>query len=192
MVKSKKIVPPFKNLKIDNDPLIEFNYSDLGVDSTKSFVYTDIGCNLLKPELKKVFIDLGLEPSAANLWGRVSNFCPAYYHTDKGNVPGKETVKCAVNWLLSGEPGITEWSYAAENFSYGCGTATHLETPANWYWPLDPEFTAVLHNPMLIRVDVPHRVNTVGSNTLRISYSLRFKNYPNWDHCLLALKEFIV
>lgn len=192
MIESKKIIPPFEYLKINNDPLIKFNYSDLGVDSTKSFVFNDVGCNLLKPELKQFFINFGLEPSAGNLWGRTPNFCPAYYHTDQIKVTGKDTVKCAVNWLLSGEPGVTEWSYAAENFSSGCGTATYLETPANWYWPLDPEFTAVLDKPMLIRVDVPHRVNTLGVTTLRISYSLRFKNHPNWDRCVSALKGFTV
>jgi hypothetical protein len=194
MAESKKNISPFEYLKIDNDPLIKFNYSDFNIDtaSTKSFVYTDIGCKLLKPELKQFFIDRGLEPAGGNLWGRTPDLCPVYYHTDVGMETGKDTVKCAVNWLLSEEPGVTEWSYAAENYCAGSGISSYIELAGTWYWPLDPEFTAVLDKPMLIRVDVPHRVNTLGVTTLRISYSLRFKNHPNWDRCVSALKGFTV
>lgn len=183
---------PYRYLTIDSNPLIDFDYMDLGVDPTKSFVYTDFGCNLLKPELKQVFKDRKLEPELGNLWAREPNFCPPCYHTDQLKSQGKETVKCSINWLLSGDPGVTEWSVKAKDYYYGNGSAMHLGTSADWYnGDIASDFVAVLDRPMLIQVDVPHRVNTEGFDTLRISYSLRFKHHPNWDFCVSALKDFI-
>jgi hypothetical protein len=183
---------PYKYLTVNTAPLIDFNYLDLGINPTKSFVYTDLGCDLLKPELKQFFIDRKLEPELGNLWAREPNFCPASYHTDQIKSQGNKTVKCAINWLLSGEPGITEWSHEAKNYFCGNGAAAYLGTLADWYdGYVKPSFVAVLDRPMLIQVDVPHRVNTLGVNTLRISYSLRFKNHPDWDYCVAALNEFI-
>jgi hypothetical protein len=184
---------PYAYLTVDSNPLIDFSYLDLGVDASKSFVYTDFGCKLLKPDLKQFFVDLKLEPELGNLWAREPNFCPPCYHTDQLKSQGKEIVKCAINWLLSGEPGITEWSHKAKNYYYGNGAAMYLGTSADWYnGSIGSDFVAVLDKPMLIQVDVPHRVNTLGVDTLRISYSLRFKNHPDWDHCVSALQDFIV
>jgi hypothetical protein len=181
---------PYQYLTIDPAPLIDFNYLDLGINPTEGFVYTDFGCNLLKPELKQFFIDRKLEPIFGNLWAREPNYCPTFYHTDQIKSP--KTVKCAINWLLSGEPGITEWSHEADNYPGGPGAAKYVGTLTDWFdGDIKPSFVAVLDRPMLIQVDVPHRVNTLGTNTLRMSYSLRFKDHPSWDYCVAALNEFI-
>ena len=47
---------PYRYLSIDTNPLIDFKYSDYDINTNQSFVYTDVGCNLLKPEIKKLFI----------------------------------------------------------------------------------------------------------------------------------------
>jgi hypothetical protein len=65
--------------------------------------------------------------------------------------------------------------------------------PSEWYYRRNPpEFTTVLNRPMLTRVDIPHIVNTTGTSTIRLSYSLRFKDNPTWDYCLEQLKDIIL
>jgi hypothetical protein len=182
---------PYRYLQIDSNPLID-NFSQ-GRDLKKLFTYSDKGCRLLKPEIKDFFISKNLIPEVANLWTRPPNTLPMYYHTDRVRVPGEPNIEVAVNWLLDGEPGITQWCYSALDHKVVAGGLPESGIRSDWYGrDFPPEFNAVLKEPMLIRVDVPHIVNTIGTSTWRLSYSLRFKDDPTWDYCLEQLKDIIL
>jgi hypothetical protein len=134
-----------------------------------------------------------LFPEIGNLWARPANDLPKYYHTDRVKIKGEPNIEVAINWLLSGEPGLTQWSYAATNHKIVSDVSGFANIPTDYYSQhIPPEFTTVLNKPMLTRVDVPHVVNTTGTSTVRVSYSLRFKNDPTWEYCLEQLKDIIL
>ena len=182
---------PYRYLQIDHSPLIE-NFSQ-GKDLNKLFTYQDRDCKLLKPEIKEIFISRGLIPEVANLWTRPPNTIPKYYHTDRVRTPGVPNIEVAVNWLLDGEPGLTSWCYAALNHKVVSGGLPESGIRSDWYdRKFLPEFTTVLNKPMLIRVDIPHIVDTRNTHTFRLSYSLRFKDDPSWNYSLEQLKDIIL
>jgi hypothetical protein len=181
---------PYRYLQISNNPLID-NFSQ-GKDLKKLFTYSDKGCRLLKPEIKDFFISKNLIPEVGNLWTRPPNKLPKYYHTDRVRVTGEPNIEVAVNWLLDGEPGITRWCYSALDNKVLSGGMNESGIRSDWYeQKSSPEFSTVLNNPMLIRVDIPHTVDTRGTESWRLSYSLRFKNDPTWEYCLEQLKNII-
>jgi hypothetical protein len=183
---------PYRYLKLPNNPLID-SWREKVPDFKKVFLYSDQGCNLLKPELKQIFLNCGLNPFMGNLWSWEPNNIPKFYHTDQKVKPGIKRLECSLNWLVQGEPGITEWSYSAlDKVSIGL-KGNSYKTDAEWWGTrtTPSEFSAILNKPMLIRVDVPHRVNTTGVMDYRISYSVRFENKPNWLEVIDKLKDYI-
>jgi hypothetical protein len=184
---------PYRYLNLLNEPLID-EWKLKVPDFKKVFLYSDHGCELLKPNLKNLFLECGLTPFIGNLWSWEPNTLPKFYHTDQKIKPGIKKLTCALNWLIQGEPGITEWSYRALDEEIDMGIkGNSYGTDSQWWGSKKslPEFSAVLNKPMLIKVDVPHRVNTIGVNDYRISYSLRFAHKPDWSEVLLKLKDYI-
>ncbi len=179
---------PYRYLSLINDPLVE-DWKGVIEDINSSFIYLDSQGSLLKQELKNLFFDCGLIPKRGNLWSREPHNLPPY-HTD-------QKVNCelfAINWLLIGEPGLTEWSYKALEYKDDNWTPLY-KTTSPQFWGnmyMEPDFTAVLNKPMMIKTDIPHRVNNRDNNTWRISYSLRFENNPTWEVGLEKLSKFLV
>ena len=184
---------PYRYLRLPSNPLID-NWREKVPNSEKVFLYSDHGCELMKPELKKIFSDRGLTPFIGNLWSWEPNNIPKFYHTDQKVKEGVKILTCAVNWLIYGKPGITEWSYSAlaEEIDMG-DRGNSYGTDSQWWGTKQsvPEYSAILNRPMLIKVNVPHRVNTTGVDEYRISYSLRFAYKPDWEHVLNNLSELI-
>lgn len=180
---------PYRYLSITTAPLVE-DWITYIKDSNSLFLIIDYKGNYLLPEVKRFFLDLDLVPKRGNLWFRSPYSVPPY-HTDQ-----KEDCELfAVNWLLSGNPGITEWSFKALNFKINDPMPRLLENTNPQFWgdpSLDPDVFAVLDKPMMIQTDIPHRVNNSNSDTWRISYSLRFENNPSWEEGLEKLKNYII
>jgi hypothetical protein len=181
---------PYRYLDLTLEPLLP-EWKEVVLNFNSLFHYKDFDGNYLKPKLKKLFLDKGLIPMRGNLWSRPPRYKP-HYHTD-------QKVSCekfAINWLLIGQPGITEWSYSVLNHKIDEKTDTPLfENIDPQFWgpyDTDPDVTASLDKPMMIQTDIPHRVNTTHVYTWRISYSLRFKNNPTWEEGLEKLKDFII
>lgn len=183
--------PPFRYLNLPIDPLID-GWENVVENLNSFFVYFDKeGKTLLKPELKNLFLECGLDPIRGNLWSRQPFDLPWYYHTD-------QKTNCelfAINWLLKGNPGLTEWSYAASEHKVEMdGKPGAYGTDTQWWgdkWTV-PDISAKLDKPMMIVTDIPHRVNNSMSNTWRISYSLRFKGNPSWEIGLKKLAKYII
>jgi len=180
---------PYRYLDITLDPLI-FDWKKFIDDPESVFHIKDHGGNLLRPEIKDFFCNLGLRPKRGNLWSRKPKSIPPY-HTD-------QKVDCerfAVNWLLSGSPGITEWSWKALEYKIDNDKLSPIyDDTSPQFWgslSLNPDVSAVLDKPMIIQTDIPHRVIN-RNDTWRISYSLRFEDNPTWETGLEKLKEYIL
>jgi hypothetical protein len=182
---------PYRFLQLNTEPLIN-GYAE-GRNFSETFTFTDWGCALLKPEIIEFFTSRQLIPSVGNLWSRPPDKVPKYYHTDRVKIEGKPNIEVAINWLLAGEPGLTQWSYAAIDHKLVSNGLPPSKIPSDWYdRNIPPEFTTVLTKPMLTRINIPHVVNTLGTSTFRVSYSLRFKDDPTWDYCLEQLKDVML
>jgi hypothetical protein len=180
---------PYRYLNIFTNPLVTdwTRYID---NPEKIFLHIDQGGNYLLPEVKEFFLDLGLVPKRGNLWSRDPFNVPPY-HTDQK----QDCELFAINWLLSGESGITEWSIKALKYKIEQNQQPLLDKTDPQFWGdpvMVPDFSAVLDRPMMIRTDIPHRVNTLKNSTWRISYSLRFEDNPSWEAGLEKLKNYII
>lgn len=180
---------PYRYLDLPNNPLVA-DWMKYVENANAVFLHMDHGGTYLRPEIKDLFSNLGLIPKRGNLWSRPP-FSVPMYHTDQK----KDCELFAINWLLLGDPGITEWSFKAlnhkiENFELRLNKET---SPQLWGDPsLSADISAVLDKPMMIKTNIPHRVNTNNINTWRISYSLRFKTNPTWEYGLEQLKKYII
>lgn len=185
---------PCYYLNIDEFPLVEGWESKVErVD--KVFLHLDLHCKLLKPDLHKFFSSVGLIPRAANLWSWEPDYLPPYYHTDDNGFKGEPRITSAVNWLISGPSGKTEWSFKALDHKINmAGRRNPYKTSSQWWGTKEdnPDVSVELIKPMLLNVDIPHRVNTLGTSEWRISYSVRFLGNPSWEESRAKLKTFIL
>jgi hypothetical protein len=181
----------YQYLNFLKEPLLP-SWKEL-VDLNSVFIYVDRGCLLLKPEIKDIFLNLNLTPARGNLWSWAPNSLPKFYHTDQKETETTKCEQCAINWLLSGSPGQTEWSFKAKDIEVNITGKIHGTEPQLWgYKELTPDISAPLDCPMLIRTNVPHRVNNLNNDSYRIAYSLRFKENPSWEEVFEKLSKFII
>ena len=181
---------PYRYLSLTDDPLVE-DWKSVINNINSSFIYVDNEANLLRQDVKTLFLECGMIPKRGNLWSREPYSFPPY-HTD-------QKVNCelfAINWLLIGEPGLTEWSYQALNYKIENNNLKPLhKITSPQFWGdcyMKPDVTAVLNKPMMIKTNIPHRVNNENNSTWRISYSLRFEGNPTWEEGIEKLKNFII
>lgn len=182
---------PYRYLDLPIEPLIA-GWENFVEDLNSFFVYFDhFGNSLLKPELKELFLECGLSPKRGNLWSKKPVDLPWYYHTDQKT----DCELFAINWLLKGQPGLTEWCSNALNYKVEMnGTPGAYGTDTQWWGNryMIPDVSVKLNRPMMIVTDIPHRVNTLDADTWRISYSLRFEGNPSWETGLKKLSKFII
>ena len=184
---------PYQYLNFSKDPLVS-DWSKL-VDLKSVFIYVDRGCKLLKPEIKDILLNNKLTPLRGNLWSWAPNSLPKFYHTDQKETETTKCEQCAINWLLSGSPGQTEWSFKALEMKVDIPGRNGLHGTEPQLWgntALDPDISVPLNQPMLIRTNIPHRVNNLNCDTWRIAYSLRFKGNPSWEEVFEKLSKFII
>lgn len=185
---------PFRQLNLDNDVLI-YAWKDFVPSFEEVFIKTDYNCSLVRKELIDFFLEKNLKPKLGHLWSWNPGLCPPYYHTDHKPQIGTKPLEVAINWLVYGDPGKTEWSYQALNNKIDMGDKTNpYKTPSQWWGAADlaPDFSISLTMPTLLNINVPHRVNTSDSNNFRISYSIRFQENPSFDEACEKLKNFII
>lgn len=172
---------------------------------TQQQSYIDKDFAVLGEEAVNFFKAKGLTPVFGIVWSwpyRQNH--ELYYHTDqwhdgKGGIMSGDVV--AMNFLLAGDPGLTEFvsfdktteidpSFFSKkvNFNYRKFDGTS---------PPDNSYVLTKDTPTIMRIDVPHRVNTndIRPDQCRWSYSLRFnvgKNAADWQSCLDRLSDHLV
>jgi hypothetical protein len=184
---------PYQYLNIAPDPLLPGWETIKNLNSV--FIHFDHGCTLLKPEIKNIFLNQELIPSRGNLWSWAPNSLPKYYHTDQKETATTKCELCAVNWLMSGNPGNTEWSFKALEKKVNIQGKTGLHGTEPQLWgdiDLEADVSVPLSRPMLIRTNVPHRVNNLHNDTWRIAYSVRFKGNPSWEEVFEKLSGYVL
>jgi hypothetical protein len=187
---------PYKYLNFPKYPLLP-GWQEKIKDLNSVFVYFDLGATFLIPEIKDIFLSKDLIPSRGNIWSWAPDSVPKFYHTDQKETETTTCELCAINWLISGNPGKTEWSFKALNDKIDDSNKmvfypnVHKTQPQLWR-ASGPDFVAELTQPMAIRTNVPHRVNNLSSDTWRIAYSVRFKGNPTWETVLEKLQDYLV
>ncbi len=180
---------------------MDFNVKDswrdvVDPENPQRMVYRDEGCNYLTDETKHFFCGLGLECVHGYIWSW-PDYYPLdkhYYHTDWPT--GKAQV--AINYLLSGDSGTTEWLYPHRaRVADGVQVSQH----GYRYKAYEPDVCDVsvsleFGKVMMARIDIPHRVRVEKTNKTRVSYSLRMKTptdkyFVKWGHAVNILQPFL-
>ena len=183
---------PFLHLNIPFQ--VKNSWKDLFPNLTEK-QYVDVNPrDYLEVETIKFFDDLGLEPYIANIWSWLK-LSPASWHIDQRE-EGEPVI--AINFLLMGDAGKTEWTSfnkvkrieAGEDPVYGTKDVRFLGSNV-------PEFSASIKPgyPMLIRNDIPHRVNRQGQEEVRWTIRLFIKKkdsdiHLSWDEAVEIFKDF--
>ncbi len=160
--------------------------------------YFDLGCKYLEDETRDFFHSLGLTCSHAYIWNWVGDKRRPEnqtYHIDFP--PGRSQV--AINFLLYGSASVTEWMNLdrAEEVHT---THANEKQKINYveYKSGECDFSASLHGdqPMMARINIPHRVRTDYIEKTRVSYSLRFFNAKKenleWNEAVDILRPYFV
>ena len=158
-------------------------------------MHFDRGCSLIDSESKKIFSDLGLIPYYGMLWSWVSsdNINETNYHID--TAPSSLILTLfSVNILLDGTPALTEWvdeSKCEEIIDSGRDPV--YNTTHRIFKPdVMPDYSASINNfPMLIRVDIPHRVRRDLIRSTRWTYSMRFVSKQMKSISFVEAKELL-
>ena len=121
-----------------------------------------------------------------NVWSWLPSRSVPVWHTDTG-------FSVAINYLLDGEAGRTEWIDHSKvvklkdmiDPEYGTGDTRYNSSKS-------PDFSESIRlgHPMLIRNDIPHRVNRMGSTSIR--WTLRLLLWGNWEEALEKLDKYSV
>ena len=197
---------PFRMLDID------FRLNDgwkdhVGNDEKRQVIYDDQG-DWLSASTIALLNELNFDIDYAMLWSwpkmwghqlKVNNHpYQDYYHVD---FPPSHGVQVAINYLVKGDPSITEWVDEANTIRHKSAM-----NPAYKH----QEVQLFLNNggnvvqgrirkgvPMLIRIDVPHRVITSEIVDTRWVYSLRLKDRNTrkslkWEVAKERLQHFII
>lgn len=197
---------PFRMLNID------FHLNDgwkdhVGNDDVRQVIYDDRGDWLSLSTitlLRKLnfTVDYAMLWSWPKMWGHQAKIndhpYQDYYHVD---FPPSFGAQVAINYLVKGDPSVTEWVDEADTIS--CKPAMN---PAYKH----QEVRLFLNNggdvvqgrirkgvPMLIRIDVPHRVVTSEIVNTRWVYSLRLRDQNTqksltWEVAKQRLQQFMI
>lgn len=172
---------------------------------TEQQSYIDKDFSLLGADAVDFFRSKGLIPVFGIVWSwpyRQNE--ELYYHTDQwyhtdGTILSGDVV--AMNFLLSGDSGLTEFvpfdktteidpSFYSKKVKFNYRKFDGSSVPDNTY-------ILTKDKPTIMRIDVPHRVNTnnIDPNQCRWSYSLRFnvgEKAADWESCINRLSEHLI
>lgn len=192
---------PYYNLDLDFE--VKDTWRDV-VDPIKpKSVYLDSGCKYLSESTLAFFDCAGIICDYGYIWTWPSiDYWPEElrpienqpYHTDFPD--GRAQV--AINYILAGDPGATEWIDILRAKKYGI-----IDRPKYGYQvtsyqsdECDVRTSIKYGMPMLTRINVPHRVRAEGIVNTRITYSLRMydkklKKELTWSDAVKYLQPFI-
>ena len=148
------------------------------IDFEKRQMYCDARCQLVNIKSKNFLANLGLVPYYGMLWNwpPVKNLEDCIFHIDGSDNKSILTL-FALNFLLQGTPSITEWveenkcTEILDNTLDEIYQTTHRAFLGN----VIADYSAPINQyPMLIRVDIPHRVRGDIITDTRWTYSMRF------------------
>ena len=170
---------------------------------TEQQSYIDKDFSILGEEAVNFFESKGLTPVYGIVWSwpyRQNH--NLNYHTDQWY--NENNVLCgaavSMNFLLAGDSGLTVFV----SFEKTTELDQFFSKKINFNYRKfigfsEPENTYVLtkDKPSIMRIDVPHRVNTnnINPDQCRWSYSLRFsvgKNAADWQACVDRLSDHLI
>lgn len=177
-------------LRIDPQPLIDIKEILGRFDYTKKDLteILHLNDNILKPEIKKLFNDRGLEIEKIDVWkwsiNSQKNVSP---HTD-GNYFNKEGRAAGINWGFDNVTGVNFYDPSL-------GSTTDVELKDNktrshtlWSYENDTQPLTTWNNkyPSLINPQIPHKI--VGpENSYRCSITIKFLGNPSYNTVLEKL-----
>ena len=188
---------PFHHLNIPYGVSDAWRKSITDFQSKQMILDNDI--LLLDPKAKEFLASVDLFPYSANFWSWL-NRPPYVWHIDCP--PG--TGNCvAINYLLCGPPGATEWIDESLVKYVGSVDDSRFDTPFLRYnnvqnHPADFSVSIRPGIPMLIRSDIPHRVNSHQQVGTRWTYRifLRRMSDPHkilsWDTVEELLSPYFI
>ena len=163
----------------------------------KKHVILDSGARYLTDDTRYFFECAGITPAFGYVWSwprLKSSLKSQVYHTDFPQV----VAQVAINYLIQGDPGITEWKEYGELESLGMKNFPKEGYQVDEYiGDGSPGIRASLTDiPMMAKIDVPHRVLTQQITNTRWTYSLRMRDRRNnefltWKNAVQYLKHYI-
>jgi len=167
--------------------------------------HIDKGANRISKLTRQFFIDQGIIPTFGILWSWPKNQNESMtYHTDADvDKDGKIYVTdyCSINFLLDGDGGVTEFISIDKTKEIGkIYNSGKVNLRYRLFENIEPEYKAYIstNQPIMMRTDVPHRVNTNDITKTRWTYSLRFSIKQNdvlqkarIENLILSLKNYI-
>jgi hypothetical protein len=172
---------------------------------TQQQSYIDKDFSILGAEAVNFFKSKGLTPIFGIIWSwPYRQNQELFYHTDqwideKGGITSGDVV--SMNFLLAGDSGRTEF-VSFEKTTEMNSSFYSKKVKFNYRkfdGSSDPDNTYILtkDKPSIMRIDVPHRVNTndIQPDQCRWSYSLRFnvgKNAADWETCIDRLSDHLI
>lgn len=166
---------------LENIPFKLHEWRMLVTDFDKQQSIIDKGAKHISETTRNFFVTRGILPSFGILWSWPKNQNPSMtYHTDADidkNGVVYVTDYCSINFLLDGDGGITEFISIDKATEIGkIFNSDKVNLRYRLFENIEPEYKAYLtyNNPIMMRTDVPHRVNTNDITKTRWTYSLRF------------------
>jgi hypothetical protein len=188
-----------------NDPFdITFQYP---VYKHKGNSYQSIDIKYINPALSLQFASVGLEVAGAILFRKAVKGVGALHSDIVWDPETKTWFSCcvALNWNLNHTRSLMSWYHtevpaiqspqamAPNSVQSFILSGMHYGRLGNSFVKNDPEYTLLdeldLSVPTLLRTDIPHMVENLDSQP-RWCLSVRLKGNPNFDDCLLRLKQF--
>jgi hypothetical protein len=182
------------------------------IDETTRLHYGDTGCTLLSDSTRYYFQTALKMPAVFGLlWSWPNSYDINEYHIDNysqtgGKLDEKDMYKFSMNVLLQGSRGKTEWanmdnctaivedtqielrdSEEKATGYRGSSTGLFYDREPDWSTSIMPGY------PMMMDVQVPHRVNKDKEGPMRWTYSIRFKkpdmSQYTWEEAVEKLKH---
>lgn len=171
---------------LENIPFSLVEWRSLVNDFNKQQSIIDKGANRISETTRNFFTIRGILPSFGILWSWPKNQNPSMtYHTD-ADIDKNGTVfvtdYCSINFLLDGDGGTTEFISIDKVKEIGkIYNNDKVKLRYRMFENVESEYKAYLTpvNPIMMRTDVPHRVNTNDITKTRWTYSLRFSIKKN-------------
>ena len=173
-------------------------------------VIIDKNCSMLSSTTKFVLEDLGFQVNYALLWSwpRMLGYGTKvhghpyedHFHID---YPLHHGAEVAINYLIKGDPGKTEWVDMKYVTNVGTANNPVYERPSHNDVQLflnngGDVVQAILqpNEPMLARINVPHRVVTSDIINTRWAYSLRLldkktNKLVTWETAKKYLRDYL-
>lgn len=186
---------PYHNLDIIFE--VKDGWRDIVDPINPKSVYLDSKCKYLTDDTLSFFEGAGIVCDYGYIWTWPRDYRPIEkqtYHTDFPD--GRAQV--AINYMLSGETGATEWINLDRARKCGIIDRQDFGYQVTSYESDTCDFHVSLQYgvPMLARINMPHRVRADDITDTRITYSMRMRNAKDmkeltWSDAVNYLQHYI-